>query len=545
MTRHLPLLLLPALLHAEPITVGEGKLLIEWGWDEPSPAYLRANAARMDTYGFDGTIFHAEPTHDGKAANFAWECWGNKCFEWDDFAANLADLKAANAALTHMTANFLRFNSCPGNVDWLDDAGFAVVAHNASLAGRLAREGGCRGLMFDIEQYNDQLFAYPGQKHKDKTFADYEAIVRQRGKELMQGFCHDYPDITVLLTYGYGITGIGGDRSKASYGLLKNLIDGMLDGCTDQALIVDAYEGAYSFRVMREFASAAGAVLGRFPDFSGNPEAYRRHMRVGFGIWMDNRYGAKDWHPEDFEQNYFLPDEFEHSVFCGLAHSDKYVWIYTEHLNWWENQKLPEAYHQALRNARNPRDVSDESRFWGRQVKGFERSTSGPVAANQAGYSDEDTFGDLKDKWSFVADMPKVWKFRSDGSGVGEAEGWWRPETNLTLWRELSIGKFWDEQGISYLGDAWYRVTFDCPALPAGKPVALWFGAVDELATVWVNGVKVGGHDEPPDLGWDKRFMVDITQAVKAGAVNTVAVKVSNTSLAGGIWKSVKLAVGK
>jgi beta-galactosidase/beta-glucuronidase len=109
----------------------------------------------------------------------------------------------------------------------------------------------------------------------------------------------------------------------------------------------------------------------------------------------------------------------------------------------------------------------------------------------------------------------------------------------------MEIGKFWDEQGVRYTGDAWYRLTWEPPAvhLAPNSRLYLWFGAVDELATVWVNGRLAGKHHEAPDLGWDKRFPVDVTDLLQPAQPNTIAVKVKNTSLAGGIWKSVRLAV--
>jgi len=521
--------------------------LIEWGWDEPSPSYIRANAARMDAYGFDGVIFHAEPKRQGKPRNFAWECWGQTRFAWDDFAQDVADLKAAhNDHLRHLNENFLRFNVCPGNVDWTDDDAFAVVVANAELAGRFAKETGCKGLMFDIEQYgkDGQLFSYPKAKHRDRlSFADYGAAVRRRGQQVMEAFCRHYPDITVLLTYGYGITGVGGDRSKKSYGLLKELLDGMFDAARGDCQIVDAYEGAYSFRTNAQFVKARQSVLEGMLPHVGNRDAYRRHIRVGFGVWMDNRYGAKDWFPTDFEQNFFLPGEFEYSLFCGLLNADRYVWVYTEHLRWWQNQNLPAEYHTALRQARRPRVIEDD-RYTKRRVKGWTGSEAGrPVAAKQPGYDDAATFGDLKDR-RFVADLPKTWKFRTDPKLEGVAAGWWRPELDLTGWRELLIGKFWDEQGVTHTGDAWYRLAWDTPAVtvPDGAKLELWFGAVDEVATVWVNGKRVGSHDEPPDEGWDKRFAVDVTGVLQPSARNHIAVKVGNSALAGGIWKSVRLA---
>jgi len=527
----------------EAVKISPDKKLIEWGWDEPSPAFMRANAARMDGYGFDGVIFHAEPTHAGQVANFAWTCWSSTRFEYADFAQNLADLQAANAQCKHLQENFLRFNVCPGDVDWFDDAAFAAVTNNAELAGRVAKEGGCRGLMFDIEMYNKPLFSYGEQAHKDtKSFAEYEEQVRRRGRELMQAFNRHYPDITVLLTYGYGITGVGGDRSQAHYGLLKNLLDGMLDAAADDTVIVDAYEGAYSFRTHEQFVQARKSIKQGMLRFTGNPRQYARHMRVGFGVWMDNRYGAKDWFPDDFERNFFLPDEFEYSLFCGLRVTDRYVWVYSEHLKWWTNEKLPPAYQEALRRAKGPH-VIDDAKYKGRQVEGFEPAP--PKAESQPGYSDEATFGDLKEEHDFLADLPKAWKFRTDTKKVGEKERWFAPDLDLTDWRDMEIGKFWDEQGVRYTGDAWYRLTWDAPtaSLPAGAKLCLWFGAVDELATVWVNGALAGAHKEAPDVGWDKRFPIDVTGKLKLGEPNTIAVKVNNSTLAGGIWKSVKLAV--
>ena len=42
--------------------------------------------------------------------------------------------------------------------------------------------------MFDIEIYKEPLFAYADLPHRDRTFADYEAKVQQRGAELMRAF---------------------------------------------------------------------------------------------------------------------------------------------------------------------------------------------------------------------------------------------------------------------------------------------------------------------------------------------------------------------
>jgi len=58
----------------------------------------------------------------------------------------------------------------------------------------------------------------------------------------------------------------------------------------------------------------------------------------------------------------------------------------------------------------------------------------------------------------------------------------------------------------------WYRRTFTVPAGWAGQRVLLHFGAVDWLATVYVNGRKVGTHQ-----GGYGAFTFDITDQLRAG----------------------------
>jgi hypothetical protein len=525
---------------ATPTALSPDKKLIEWGWDEPGPAYMRANAARMDRYGFDGVIFHA----DTPKGNFAWECWSAKRFEYADFAQSVADLQACK--FKRMTDNFLRFNVCPGDVDWFDDAGFAVVVNNAKVAAKVAKEGGCKGFMFDVEMYGKPLFTYAAQAQKDsKSFAEYEAKVRQRGGELMRAINSEYPDITVLLTYAYTITGVGTDRSKAQYGLLKDLLDGMFEAAAPKTTIVDAYEGAYPFRKHAQFEAARQMIHKSMAKYTGVPDAYRKHIRAGFGVWMDMDWRRYGWHTDDFEMNYFTPQEFEYTLFCGLDVADKYVWVYTEKPLWWQDGQIPAAYREALRKAHRPH-VIDDAGVVTRHIKG-DTGETGPKAANQPGYSDEATFGDLKPKWSFIADLPKVWKFSVDPKNEGVKAGWFRPDFDIVGWRDMEIAKFWDEQGVQCIGYAWYRFAWDAPAceLKPGQKLALWFGAVDETAEVWVNGVYCGKHDEGADYGWDKRFPIDVTGKLKPGERNLIAVRVGNTALAGGIWKNVKLAESK
>src|SRR5690242_8486774 len=103
----LTLSLLPALARAEaPATQPAKKHLIEFGWDEPDPAFMRKHLAQMEATPFDGTVFHVTyPGPDGKPGNFSVECWSKRRFTRAELAKTLADLKAARS--DRFNQNFL------------------------------------------------------------------------------------------------------------------------------------------------------------------------------------------------------------------------------------------------------------------------------------------------------------------------------------------------------------------------------------------------------------------------------------------------------
>ena len=149
------------------------KKLIEFGWDEPDTAYLRAHIAEMEKTPFDGTVFHLP-------GDFLWQSWGKRSFTRAELQKAIDDLKAT--PLKRFTHNFLRFNVTPGDVDWFDD--FSAVLNNAKLAAAIAKQGRCAGVLFDIEQYNTHLFEYAKARDaRSKSFDDYAKRARLRGRE--------------------------------------------------------------------------------------------------------------------------------------------------------------------------------------------------------------------------------------------------------------------------------------------------------------------------------------------------------------------------
>lgn len=327
------------------------KKLIEWGWDEPDTAFMRQNIASMEEMPFDGLVFHVTSARGG---NFTWEMWGTRRFERSEFDHAVADLRAT--PFRRLTDRFLRVNVTPGRVDWFDDAAWTVVLDNMRVAAQVARDGGCKGFMFDVEQYEGQLFHYAKQAHRaTKSFADYQAKVRKRGAEWINAVAGQYPQITILLTFGYSIAqphGKAKDRSEVSYGLLADFLDGMLEACPPGVRLVDAWESAYPYREASQFRQAYQTIKERSAGWSAVPQKYRQHVSAGFGLWMDCNWRSQGWNTTDFSKNHFTPEQFAESLRLALATADEYVWIYTEQPRWWTRQQLPKAYIEAVRAAR-------------------------------------------------------------------------------------------------------------------------------------------------------------------------------------------------
>ncbi len=142
-----------------------------------------------------------------------------------------------------------------------------------------------------------------------------------------------------------------------------------------------------------------------------------------------------------------------------------------------------------------------------------------------------------------VAPVPDRWRFQTDPRQEGVQARWFSPDFDDSHWLMLPIGVWWENAGHpGYDGLAWYRTQVTVPAQFEGRPVHLFFGAVDGDARVYVNGKQAGSHIlGEGGKGWDEAFSVDITEHLRYGEENLIAVSVYDDAAYGGIWKAVRL----
>lgn len=98
--------------------------------------------------------------------------------------------------------------------------------------------------------------------------------------------------------------------------------------------------------------------------------------------------------------------------------------------------------------------------------------------------------------------------------------GFYRPDPQSHVNRAETVNK---AQGLG-----WYRQRFTVPAALRGKRIWLEFDAASRIASVWLNGKKLGDH-----AGGFSRFRLDATEALRSGADNVLVVRTDNSAPGG------------
>ena len=537
------------------------KKIIGFAPDRVDTAYLRRHVSEIEKLPIEGLILSARPNNwmgRGDKRNLVW--FGGAKFTRQDFSQAVADLKATT--FKRFTDNFLDFpttvNKDPfiagtgklmpmppsyrlANIDWFDDR-WSQVAENGAVAAYIAKEGGLKGLLIDVEGYGDGggvwKFPFLYESYRKQCIAagvtprsavDCEAMVRRRGREFMAAITAVYPDITIMFIQNTGWSG-----SK----LVAPFVKGMLER-RGEATLIDGGEGGYPLITYEEFVNLREAA-----ESVHRADEVFQPMQYGFGVWVDrtpNKYGG--WHtkPADFHRNYRSPLELENTLHGALAASDRYVWLFIWHHQLWYNPdarlkenikaqvkacglcphlEIPQAYLDALRNCRKPHDLSwtpelEEDRFVYFDdtvlVEGNE------VTATDRNILDNPGF----EKWvGQETSLPESWIVTGQGPVVLREEGLVKAgKYSARLTTERLQGHVIIDQHI--------------PAAPlAGKTVTL--GAWIRTSLKDVAGVQIldfahgmwdvtgGGH--PGDGQW---HFVTATKAIRPGVTGKVRLRMS------------------
>ncbi|HIE52743.1 MAG TPA: hypothetical protein EYP85_13395 [Armatimonadetes bacterium] len=355
MNAYLLLLLLMGLSVAAP-SAAEGlrKKIVEYGWDVPRPDFIRAHIREMERRPFDGLIFRLPG--DGRV--FTDRKWNEA-----DFAGAYEDLQHIH--WQRFTDNFICIYAA-STMDWCNDEHWEAVQHNLRLVAKAARLGRCQGICFDPEPYGPNPWAYTQAAHRqEKTFAEYQALVRQRGAQFIQALRQEMPRFKLLTFFQLSLfpsllRPMDPNRrqsllSEQHYALLPAFLNGMLDAAGDEVTIIDGNEGAYYYTDRSQYFEVYHRIrqLGLWLIDPALWPRYRSQVQVGQALYMDQYFGLRQ---RKVLGHYLEPEErakwFEHNIYWALQTTDEYVWCYSERMNWWKDENVPPGAEEALRSAK-------------------------------------------------------------------------------------------------------------------------------------------------------------------------------------------------
>jgi hypothetical protein len=326
------------------------KKLIELGWDQPQPWFLKQNLNSFEARGFDGVVV---------GPSFGTEIFNKTPYADADVARDRRDLEAAKS--TTLTQNFLRMDSRlePG-WNWFSDQDWAAVETNARNFARLAKAGGFRGVLFDTEPYGQNPWAFSKALYPNKTFAQVGVTLRSRGASFMRALQSEMPEVRVLTLYFVAVMKAdveAGELEQSGNALLLAFANGMLDAIGPQAQIIDGNELTYYNINASAFDATAKDIRDAAKIVAPENQAkYANQVKVANAAYVD---GVLDLFKSPRFFGYYMNSDadrlklLEHNIYHGLRTSDEFMWVYSEGVDWWNSKQKGVVIPAGLENAIN------------------------------------------------------------------------------------------------------------------------------------------------------------------------------------------------
>lgn len=338
------------------------KKIIKFGWDDPKPAFFEKNLKEIETFlPYDGTGINMSksiPGPDGKMVDSEYRLFSKLKFSRDWFKDEIAALKRIKSdKLTHNFIN-TRSSTFTKEFDIFDDAFWEATCNNIAVMAWIAREGNCKGIRFDLEDYgNMQLWRY--RASCGKSYAEAWKKTRERGKQWMKAIAKEYPDITIFCFFWLDLMMGSGDGAPLLYerlegagtGLLVAFINGIYDELPPGAKIVDGMEAhGYGAKDIAAFHRMRAMRENRFRRFIApeNQKKFRDQTSFAAATYISCYYNQEP--PYSFkkamEQEKMTPLEFFRRNFAiAVNYSDEYAWTWSESRKWYPI-KFGHAYQE-------------------------------------------------------------------------------------------------------------------------------------------------------------------------------------------------------
>ena len=323
--------------------------------ESPSPKFLANNPDYLANHPFDGVsiqvpVDQAWCTNNGLLSQPAYGLnqitMTRLAIPYSAVQAAVADLQRVSWG--HLTDNFLWYGlwdvtswgdeDTRNPVDPNSTNDWAKVAQNAALCARICREANLKGFMMDTEQYSTYASGEPYPFGKGTP-----EVWRVRGQQWIQAVQAEFPAVKIILFFAWGPeTQPGG---WTGYENLRHFLNGILDSIQAPAKLTHCYEMTFWYGGQRDmtggvymhypgdraaYAQARNDIKNVWRNYSDNPAKYDQFLEAGMAAWVESDpYNLTPGWPSGFQ----VQPPWSNLPYA-LAHSDSYVWVWSEHTSY-------------------------------------------------------------------------------------------------------------------------------------------------------------------------------------------------------------------
>lgn len=380
-------------MHSAPQNSGQRKL-IEAGWDMPGAEYVRDNIAAMQLTQFDGVIFNLMENPGTKYVQ-AFDVFGPQQ------VLTLADMKIdvlEDIEWGSFTDNFIyayAYAQEAGGIDWFDDAIWNNASAKIGLLGHALAASGAKGIALDPEDYGADTWLYSSAQFPGKTYAQVCAQVRLRGAQFMTALQTAKPDVIVLFYFlgvmlRYQSENYEGHEYDSPYATFPAFVGGMLSTMAESVTIVDGSEDDYYHDETTQFTRSRQYQEGAWYLLPETEHAAYDRIEMGSTVYVDNALGhARAGIASKYAYYSTLTATdvqkwYEHNVYHSMLKSDRYTWIYSEQMTWWNPAAPFAGAYDGLVNAKAKFNAGDRLGFDLCRYAGFLDLAVKPVAVSSA-----------------------------------------------------------------------------------------------------------------------------------------------------------------
>ena len=366
------------------------KKLIYFGWHSPNTADLRDNLKKYENASFDGVgIIPAKEVGGGNI--FMVETGKNISNEvWEHEKKVVSSIGQSSV----LTDNFLVLYGA-SQLNWFSDEDWAVVDKNLRHYAQLAKALKCKGVMLDPEPYKPgkNPWKYDEQEgNKQYSFPQFYNQVRKRGSQFVKTLQEEFPGLVIFSLrefsdfqkgspFSAGILPVTdikkaeSELANAWWGLHVPFAIGILDSIEPNVRFIDTNEEAYYYTSTIEYFQFRNIIKDDARAFVPKELQHKFALNYEIGHAIAAEYIAGNWAGLLSGFPFRLSGQakmltalekaqwFEHNCYYSLKTSDEYSWLYTEQINWWTGDNMPEGFATALIRAKKKATNSEPLGF--------------------------------------------------------------------------------------------------------------------------------------------------------------------------------------